>query len=274
MISSSFTAKPKKAKFRTLWLSDIHLGSRDCHAETLLDFLRSIHCDQLYLVGDIVDMLALKNRMYWPKPHAQVLKFFYQLANSDTEVIYIPGNHDMPMRHYDAGLLLNVKIKKQAIHKTQLGKRLLVVHGDEFDHAVLYRNLNRMIGSYAYDFAVFMNRSLHRLRSLLGLPYWSFANYLKENIAQARQAIEDFENAAVAEAKQRNLDGVICGHIHKPQLRHIDETLYCNDGDWTESCSALVETHSGELQLLEWDQIQALIDKPNAPEEKEVLKAA
>ena len=259
-----------KTDFRTLWLSDIHLGNRDCHAESLLNFLTVVRCDRLYLVGDIVDMLALKSRMYWPKAHAEVLKMIYRIANSDTEVVYIPGNHDMPMRHYDQGLLLNVKLQRRAVHITRQGKKLLVVHGDEFDHAVLFRNLNRMIGAHAYDFAVFLNRTLHRLRRLFRLPYWSFANYLKENIGQARAAIEAFEQAAVAEARQRRLDGVVCGHIHKPQLRHIGETLYCNDGDWTESCSALVENHCGELELLDWEKIQAII----TPEEKRVLKAA
>ena len=255
---------------RTLWLSDIHLGSKDCHAEALLQFLQTIRCDRLYLVGDIVDMVALKNRMYWPKTHAEVLKFIYQLANSTTEVIYIPGNHDMPMRFYDSGMLLNVKLHKQYIHTTRLGKKLLVLHGDEFDHAVLYRTMNRLIGSQAYNLMVLLNRTLHRLRRLAGLPYWSFANYLKENISQARRAIETFEKAAVAEARQRNLDGVVCGHIHKPQLRQIGKTLYCNDGDWTESCSALVEKHCGNLELLDWNKIQALIATPA----QSILKAA
>lgn len=260
----------QQTDFRTLWLSDIHLGSRDCHAEALLKFLQTVRCDRLYLVGDIVDMLALKNRMYWPKAHAEVLKTIYQLANTETDVIYIPGNHDMPMRHYDQGILLNVKLQRQAIHTTRQGKKLLVVHGDEFDHATLYHALNRLVGAYAYDLAAFMNRTLHRLRKLFGLPYWSFANYLKENIGQARAAIDAFEKAAVAEARQRQLDGIICGHIHKPELRQIGETLYCNDGDWTESCSALVENHCGELELLDWEKIQSIITSA----EKPILKAA
>ena len=198
MTNSAFVTRD----FRTLWLSDIHLGNRDCHAESLLAFLQQVQCERLYLVGDIVDMLALKSRMYWPKAHADVLKHIYQMANTDTEVIYIPGNHDMPMRHFEQGLLLNVKLHRQFVHKTRRGRKLLVVHGDEFDHAVLYHTLNRVIGSYAYDLMTFLNRSLHRLRSWVGLPYWSFANYLKENIGQARNAIDTFERAAVAEARK------------------------------------------------------------------------
>lgn len=265
-MGSSFS----KTDFRALWLSDIHLGNQDCHAEFLLQFLKGVRCDRLYLVGDIVDLLAMKTRMHWPKAHTEVLQHIYHLANTGTEVIYIPGNHDMPMRYYDAGIVLNVQLYKQYIHHTKTGKKLLVVHGDEFDHAVLYRTLNRLIGSSAYNLMVFLNRSLHRLRRLARLEYWSFANYLKENIAQARKAIEAFEQAAVAETRQRGLDGVVCGHIHKPQVRQIGEILYCNDGDWTESCSALVETHEGEIQLLEWHEIQAMI----LPQDKPLLKVA
>lgn len=256
---------------RTLWISDVHLGNRDCHADALLAFLSKIRCDKLFLVGDIIDMLALKQRMYWPTAHTQVLQTIHQLANSGTEVIYVPGNHDMPMRHYDQGNLLNVKLHRHYIHETKLGKKLWVVHGDEFDHAVLYHALNRFIGDYAYELMAFLNRSLHKVRSLFGLRYWSLANYLKENIGQARKTIEAFESAAAAEAAQRGLDGVICGHIHKPELRKIGKTLYCNDGDWTESCSALIEEKSGELVLLDWPAIQSLIE---GEPKKTILHAA
>lgn len=269
------TTQPLRAckrslRYRTLWLSDIHLGNRDCRADHLLDFLNKVQCDRLYLVGDIVDMLALKQRVHWPQSHSDVLQHFYRLANHGTEVIYIPGNHDMPMRKYHDGLLLNVQLCHHYVHETLQGQRLLVVHGDEFDHAVLYRALNRFIGEYAYCLMAFLNRSLHRVRRIFGLPYWSLANYLKENINQARKTIEAFEEAAAAEARQRQLDGVVCGHIHKPQLRDINGIVYCNDGDWTESCSALVENMSGELELLDWESIQGII----AEREKAILHAA
>jgi UDP-2,3-diacylglucosamine pyrophosphatase LpxH len=250
---------PPTAQYRTVWLSDIHLGSRDCHASYLLQFLQNLHCERLYLVGDIVDMLALKKRMYWPSQHADVLKQIHKMAAAGTEVIYIPGNHDMPLRHFEQGLLINIELHQQYVHETADGKKLLVVHGDEFDHAVLYRAMNRLLGSSAYDLMVFINRWMHRLRCVLGLPFWSLASFLKNNISQARSTIEAFEQAAVAEARQRNLDGVVCGHIHKANLREIDGTLYCNDGDWTETCSALVENSHGELQLLFWEEIQAVI---------------
>lgn len=256
--------------FRTLWLSDIHLGNRDCHADYLLSFLNQVHCDRLYLVGDIIDMLAMKQRVYWPTSHTQVIKRIHQIANEGTEVIYVPGNHDMPMRYFNNGLLLNVKLHRHFVHTTAKGKKLLVVHGDEFDHAVLYRTMNRIIGHHAYDFAVFLNRTLHQIRRIFGLRYWSLANFLKENISQARKTIEAFELAAVEEARQRKLDGVVCGHIHKPQLREINGLLYCNDGDWTESCSALVEKSSGEMELLSWEKISAMISN----EQDKLLHAA
>ncbi len=252
--------KSSKSFFKTLWLSDIHLGNRDCHADYLLQFLRHVECERLFLVGDIFDMLAMKRRVFWPKEHSEVVKQIHTMAQEGTEVIYVPGNHDMPLRHFDHGLLLNIQLRRQFVHETAQGKRLLVVHGDEFDHAVLYEAMNRLIGSAAYDLMVFLNRWSHRLRSVFGLPFWSLADYLKNNISQARATIEAFEHAAAVEAKQRNLDGVVCGHIHKANLREIDGVLYCNDGDWTESCTALIENESGELQLLQWTDIEKIIN--------------
>jgi len=245
--TDSSASDSSKMKYRTLWLSDIHLGNRDCHAKYLLSFLKQVRCERLYLVGDIIDMLAMKQRVYWPESHTKVLKYIHKMAKRGVEVIYVPGNHDMPMRHFDEGLLLNVKLHRNYVHETRQGKKLLVVHGDEFDHAVLYKAMNRLIGDQAYYLMAFLNRSLHRVRKLFGLPYWSLATFLKENISQARKTIEAFEVAAVTEAQQRGLDGVVCGHIHKAELREIDGIVYCNDGDWAESCTALVEHSSGEL---------------------------
>ncbi len=242
--------------YQTLWLSDIHLGNRDCHADYLLKFLSHVSCKRLYLVGDIVDMLAMKRRMHWPTAHAEVLKRIHKMADQGTEVIYIPGNHDMPMRYFEQGLLLNVKLYNHYIHESRDGKKFLVVHGDEFDHAVLYRAMNRLIGDSAYDLMVFLNRWSHRLRGWFGLPFWSLASYIKNNLAQAKRTIEAFEQAAAAEARQRGLDGVICGHIHKANLRDIDGIMYCNDGDWTETCSALAEDSNGQLHLLHWKDIE------------------
>ncbi|WP_101756769.1 UDP-2,3-diacylglucosamine diphosphatase [Oceanicoccus sp. KOV_DT_Chl] len=260
--SNAPVGSSSKVFFKTLWLSDIHLGSRDCHAAYLLHFLNHIECERLYLVGDIFDMLAMKRKVFWPQEHSDVVKQLYCMAQQQhTEIVYIPGNHDMPMRHFDQGLLLNVQLHRQFIHTTVDGKKLLVVHGDEFDHAVLYRAMNRLIGDPAYDLMVFLNRWFHRLRSIFGLPFWSLASYLKTNISQARATIEAFEQAAAMEARQRHLDGVVCGHIHQANLREIDGIMYCNDGDWTETCSALVEHNDGRLELMHWRDIENMIDQ-------------
>ena len=250
-----------KAFFKTLWLSDIHLGNRDCHATYLLHFLQHVECERLYLVGDIFDMLAMKRKVFWPQEHGEVVKQIHSMSQQGTEIIYVPGNHDMPMRHFDQGLFLNIQLHRQYVHQTVDGKKLLVVHGDEFDHAVLYRTMNRLIGDPAYDFMVFMNRWLQRVRSFLGLPFWSLASYLKNNLSQARATIEAFEKAAAMEAKQRHLDGVVCGHIHRANLRTVDGVLYCNDGDWTETCSALVEHRDGRLELMHWLDIEKMIEQ-------------
>lgn len=254
------TAKTEgKIFYKTLWLSDIHLGSCDCHADYLLHFLRHIHCERIYLVGDIFDMLAMKRKVFWPASHSAVFKEIHHMGIAGTEIIYIPGNHDMPLRDFDQCILINMQIYKQYIHTTADGKKLLVVHGDEFDYVELYQLMNRLVGESAYDFMVFMNRWLQRFRSMLGLPFWSLASFLKNNLASARKTIDAFERAAASEAKQRGLDGIVCGHIHKANLYEIDGVTYCNDGDWTESCTALVEHKSGELQLLQWHQIEAEI---------------
>lgn len=243
-----------KIYYRSIFISDTHLGNKDCHSDYLLDFLQKSECKTLYLIGDIVDMLALKKRLFWPSSHYQIIKTIQKKAANGTEVIYIPGNHDAPIRSFVSGEFLQVKIHRSYVHKTLSGKKLWLVHGDDFDHAIVYRALNKFIGVYAHDFAVFLNRWTHRVRRILGLPYWSFANYLKQHVGKAREAIDSFENAVAEAAQLKGFDGVICGHIHKPEMRKINGVLYCNDGDWTESCSALVETLSGQLQLLHYTE--------------------
>lgn len=245
-----------KTFFRTVWLSDIHLGHRDCHADCLLQFLESIECERLYLVGDIVDLLAMKKKMHWPTAHSAVIREIIRLAKTDTRVIYVPGNHDIPLRDLAGDSLLNVEIHRHYIHETLQGKQLLILHGDEFDHAALYNTLIRLIGDYVYEIMLLLNRVSHAYRRMLGLPFWSLAEYLKTNVGRARKAIEAFEAAAIAEVQRRGVDGIVCGHIHKASLREVDGAFYCNDGDWTESCTALVETRRGALKLLQRSDIE------------------
>ena len=237
---------------RTVFLSDIHLGNKDCKAVYLCDFLSKLHCDRLYLVGDIVDLIAMRRKVHFTKDHHQVLKEIRRLAEQGTEVIYVPGNHDAELRQFVGGILLDIHVQRQAEHVTVDGKRLLVIHGDELDHAILYRTFLKLIGDQAYDLMAFLNRWFNRFRRLMGKPYWSLATYLKTHVSQARKTIETFETAAAKLAKSQGYDGVVCGHIHKAEIREIDGALYCNDGDWTESCTALVESDTGDLSLLHW----------------------
>ena len=251
-----------KLSCRTLWISDVHLGNKSCHAEALLKFLSCVQCEKLYLVGDIVDMWAMKQKVRWPESHTHILKKIHQLSHDNVEVIYIPGNHDSALLNFQAGSLLGVDLRKKDIHTTKQGKRLLVVHGDQFDGAVIYRTVIRLIGDSAYKAMVKFNNGLHFIRRWLGLPYWSLATYLKENISQARSAIEAYEQAAVEAVKRAGLDGIVCGHIHKPAYKTVDDVIYCNDGDWTESCSAMIGCRSGELALLDWPDIRQLLEAP------------
>ena len=255
---------PTTVRCRTAWLSDSHLGNKDCKASYLIDFLHRLECERLYLVGDIVDLLAMRRRVHFSGEHYEVLCAIHRLAKSGTRVIYVPGNHDAELRDFAGGNLLDVEVHGQFVHETVDGRRLLIMHGDELDHAVLYQNFIRLIGDHAYDLMAFMNRWLARGRRLLGLNYWSLATYLKTHISHARKSIDTFERTAAAVAAKQGFDGVVCGHIHKAEIRTIDGVLYCNDGDWTESCTALVESDSGDLQLLHWVE-QPLTLKTETP---------
>lgn len=240
--------------YKTIWLSDVHLGNKDCNAEYLLHFLSSIRCETIYLVGDIIDLLAMKRRSHWQASHKAVLKQLSELSKQGTRIIYIPGNHDIELRDFCEMPFFNFELKQEAVHETAQGKKLLIMHGDQFDHAILFSSINRIIGERMHHFLVFMNRWLCRFRRVVGLPYWSLATYIKEQLGQARKTIEVFEEAAAKHAAHLGYDGIVCGHIHKAQMREIDGTLYCNDGDWTESCTALIENLEGGLELFHWSE--------------------
>ena len=245
--------------YNAIWLSDIHLGYRDCKANFLLDFLNKTHTNRLYLVGDVVDLWAMKRSFLWPPSHHEVLRKIIDLANNGTRVIYIPGNHDDLMREVAGTVLLNIEIHQQFVHTTHEGKKLLLLHGDEFDHAVLCNRFARLAGDAGYSLLLHFNRWSNVLRRWWGLPYWSLAQYVKNRVRNARAAIIAFEEAAAKEAIRQGADGIVCGHIHQPEIRTIDGILYCNDGDWVESCTALVEHRQGKLELLHWGDLQQAI---------------
>jgi UDP-2,3-diacylglucosamine pyrophosphatase LpxH len=256
MLTSVATDRPgteaPPRRYRTIFISDLHLGTRGCKADCLLDFLRHVESDYLYLVGDIVDGWRLQKRWYWPDKHAEVLNRLLARARHGTEVVYLPGNHDEALRKLIGRSVGGVKIRHDAIHRTADGRRLLVVHGDVFDGVVTDMRWLALIGSVAYELALSANTWLNIARRWLGLEYWPLSAFLKEQVKAAVKFIDQYERSLAREARRRAVCGVICGHVHKPEMRTIDGVLYYNDGDWVESCSALVEHDDGRLELLEW----------------------
>jgi len=238
--------------YRAIWISDIHLGTSGCKAEFLLDFLRVNESDQLYLVGDIVDGWQLKRGWYWKQSHNDVVQKVLRKARKGTKVTYIVGNHDEVLREFLGLRFGEILIENEAVHELRDGRRLWVTHGDLFDGVIQYAKWLAYLGDTAYTVALKVNDHFNYLRHKMGMSYWSLSQYLKHRVKNAVSFITAFEEALTTEARRRGYDGVVCGHIHRPEIREIDGTLYCNDGDWVESLSALVETHEGELKLVYW----------------------
>lgn len=249
---------------RSIWISDTHLGSRGCQAELLLDFLRTMQSDYLYLVGDIIDCWSLKRNFYWPQLHNNVLRTILGKAKHETKVVYVPGNHDDLFRDFCGSIFGNVEIHRECVHTTADGRRLLILHGDEFDSIIKHGRWLTPIGNRAYNILLHLNVCTNFFRKLFKFPYWSLAAHLKHKVKNAVQYITNFENALTDMAANRNVDGVVCGHIHHAKIEQVNGILYCNDGDWVESCTALVELHDRNLHLLEWTEQQK---KPDAHRE-------
>jgi UDP-2,3-diacylglucosamine pyrophosphatase LpxH len=239
-------------RYRTIWISDIHLGTRGCKADLLLEFLRHTESQTLYLVGDIIDGWRLKRSWYWNQSHNDVVQKLLRKARKGTQVIYVPGNHDEALRDFTELQFGGIAVQMEAIHRTADGRLLLVTHGDHFDGIVTYAKWLALLGDMAYSAALGLNTWFNHLRHKLGLPYWSLSAYLKHKVKNAVEFISDYEKAIAEEARRRHVDGVVCGHIHHAEMRDIDGILYCNDGDWVESCTALVEHHDGRLEILHW----------------------
>ncbi|MBS0410644.1 MAG: UDP-2,3-diacylglucosamine diphosphatase [Proteobacteria bacterium] len=239
-------------RYRSIFISDIHLGTRGCQAELLLDFIRQVACDRLYLVGDIVDGWKLRSGWFWPQAHNDVVQKVLRLARKGVEVIYVPGNHDDGVRDFCGVHFGGVIVARDMVHVAADGRRYLVMHGDEFDGVVQYAPWLAFLGDWAYRTVLMLNTVVNRVRRRLGFGYWSLSAFLKVKVKNALQFIEDFEGAVAAEARRRGVDGVICGHIHKAEMRDIDGVTYINDGDWVESCTALVEHFDGRMEILHW----------------------
>lgn len=250
----TFTGPHSGMRVRSVFLSDIHLGTLECQAERLLDFLESVQTDVLYLVGDIVDLWSLRGGLYWPQSHAAVLRTIFAKARAGTRVVFVPGNHDERLREFCGHHFGHIEVLRDCVHETRDGRRMLVLHGDEFDGHVKCGRWMSALGTHLYDLLLRWGYRLNAARRFFGYGHWSLVTWLKGRVGNVRRHVERFERAAAGEARRRGLDGVVCGHIHRPSVATLEGVLYCNDGDWVEHCTALVEGPQGELQLWAWPE--------------------
>ena len=252
--TSTYRACGSVIRYRTVFISDVHLGTRGCRSEFLTDFLSRVSCDHLFLVGDIIDGWRLRKSWYWDASHDEVLRLVLRQARAGTDVTYIPGNHDEMFRNWlPMGLeVAGIKLRQEAVHVTADNRRLLVMHGDEFDSVVRYAKFLALLGDSAYTAALVVNHWFNVVRRRMGYPYWSLSAWLKRQVKEAVKAVDRFETALAGEARRRGFDGVVCGHIHHAEMREVHGVMYMNDGDWVESCTALVEHADGRLELIDW----------------------
>jgi UDP-2,3-diacylglucosamine pyrophosphatase LpxH len=242
----------KILQYKSIWISDIHLGTRGCQADMVLEFIKYTRSENLYLVGDIVDGWALKNRWYWPQQHNDVIQKILRKARHGTRVFYIAGNHDEILRKFIPINLGNVEILNQLIYEALNGKKYWVIHGDQFDGIIRYAKWLSILGSFAYEALIAFNRYLNYFRRRFGKEYWSLSKYIKFKVKNAVKFISEFESLVVSSAKQKNTQGVICGHIHHPAIENMKDIEYKNCGDWVENCTALVEHFNGNFELIHW----------------------
>lgn len=249
-------------RYRAIFVSDVHLGTRDAQGEFLLDFLRHTSSQYLYLVGDIFDLWKMKNGWYWPTINNEIVRLVLDKALNGTEVLYIPGNHDEAIRDYTGTEINGVRIAEEAVHRTADGKEMLVMHGDEFDAVVKHNRwitFLAFVGGGFYEVLVLANRWFNHLRRRLGFQYWSLSAYIKHKVKNAVQYMRNFETAVMLESRRRKVDGLICGHIHRAAIEVMEGVIYANSGDWVESCTALTEDDYGRLRVVRWAEESALL---------------
>lgn len=243
--------------YRSVFISDVHLGTRTAQADALLDFLRHVECDTLYLVGDIVDLWKVRRGPHWPQTHNDVLQKILRKSRKGTRVVFVPGNHDEGLRDYCGMNFGGIELRRDCIHEAANGKTYLVMHGDEFDVIVRYARWLAFLGDRSYEIALALNTPLNWARRSFGLGYWSLSNFLKQRVKGAVNFIGEFEEALVAEARRRGADGLISGHIHHANDRDIGGIHYLNSGDWVESCTAIGERTDGTFEILHWHEVMA-----------------
>lgn len=239
-------------RHRTLFISDVHLGSKPAKAEYLIDFLRHNEADTIYLVGDIVDGWRLKRNWHWPQAHNDVVQKLLRQARKGTEIVYVAGNHDEFLRGFQGIHFGGIVVADRVVHEAGDGRRYLVIHGDQFDSIVHSVRWLAYLGDKAYDASIAVNRIVALFRRAFGMPYWSFSSWAKVRVKKAVNFISAFQNLVADEARRSQVDGVICGHIHHATIETIGGVRYMNSGDWVESCTALVEDHDGNFSILCW----------------------
>ncbi len=248
---------PRPVKVRSLFISDVHLGDRRCRAENLLALLAEVEARNIFVIGDLIDFWALRRSFCWPAAHQDVIRTLVERAQGGTRVIYVPGNHDDVAREFIGSRICGIEIRREHRHRTADGRRLLLLHGDEFDSEVRCGRLRVRLGAGIYNVALRINDLIYRASRALGLNEWSLTAWLKRHVTDARAYIALFEEAAARAAARAGCDGVVCGHIHHAAMRDIDGVLYCNDGDWVENCTSLVEQMNGSLSLIRWSEYRA-----------------
>ncbi|HRX83822.1 MAG TPA: UDP-2,3-diacylglucosamine diphosphatase [Phycisphaerae bacterium] len=252
--------------YRSVWISDLHLASPAAQPERVHSFLDQIKCDHLYLVGDIIDVWALRKKWHWPRQYNEVLHKLLKRSRKGAKVVYIPGNHDEFFRTFVGFTFGDIRVKARDVHTTADGKRLLVTHGDEFDAIVRHRRVFSLLCVGAHRQLLLVNRAVNFIRRCLGKPDWSLAAAVTRRVQDAVRHLANYESLLVAEARRYRMDGVVCGHSHRPALRrHADGVLYCNTGDWTDHCTALVEHPDGRLELVHWKDVIAAQSPPQTP---------
>ena len=241
-----------RPRLRSIWISDVHLGTRGCRADALVEFLKTHDCDRLYLVGDIVDGWRLRSRIFWPQEHTNVVRRILTKAKRGCEVVLITGNHDEFLRKYTDMELGNIRVCDEAEHRTADGRRLLIIHGDQYDGIVQAHRWLAFLGDHGYRLLIVLNRWVNRFRERFNYPYWSLSAHIKHRVKRAVSFIYEFEQAVAWDCRRRGFSGVICGHIHHAEIRAIDGIEYYNCGDWVESCTALLEHADGSIELCRW----------------------
>ena len=255
-------------RYRTIWISDTHLGAREAKSDWLYNFLTHTESEFLYLVGDIVDMWQMKRgQWYWPDKNTKIIEVILEKSRQGTKVVYVPGNHDYGIRKYTQWRFGEVDVQRRAIHICNDGKRLLITHGDEFDAIIMSNNWTTRFGNHAYDVLLRANCWFNEIRERFGLGYWSLSSYIKSHIKQAQEYIQRYENTVITAARSQGVDGVVCGHIHHPNIIEEDGLQYINTGDWVEHCTAVCEDMSGDINLIDWPRdAELLLNREQNPD--------